>query len=121
MKRLTKYKDGKYSVDSLYVHKAIEKLGILEDIECEQGMTFQEIVDIEKELMSCKWLYIKEYYDTTIREIDLTDYTICTVLNDFDFVLLKYKDDNNTELENVIYLGFFDYKHTWSLYKEDLE
>ena len=120
MKRLTKYKDGKFLLNHSSMNEALEKLGILEDIEWEQGMTFQEIVDIEKELMSCKWLYMHEYYDKTVRQVDLTDYTICTVLNDYDFVLLKYRDDNNSELEEVIYLGFFGYKHTWSFDKEDL-
>lgn len=121
MKRLTKYKDGKFLLNHSSMNEAIEKLGKLEDIESEQGLSFQEIVDIEKGLMEYKWLYIKEYYDKTIREIDLTDYTICTVLYDCNFVVLKYRDDNMSELENVIYLGFFDYKHTWSLKKEDLE
>lgn len=115
MSRLTKYKDGKYSVDSLYVHKAIEKLGRLEDIEEDNEMTFQEIIDVEKKLLRDRYVYIKKSYDKTARKIELANYTISTILNDYNFILIK-EDDSDT-----IYLDFFKYKHTWALTREDLE
>lgn len=115
MKRLTKYKDGKFLLNHSSMNEAIEKLGKLEDIEEDFEMTFQEIIDVEKKLFNDRCVYIKKSYDKTARKIELANYTISTILNDYNFILIK--DD----LSDTIYLDFFKYKQTWSLNKEDLE
>lgn len=115
MKRLTKYNDNHYSVDNSLINKAIEKLGKLEDIEEDNEMSFQEIIDVEKKFFHDKCIYIKKSYDKTARKIELANYTISTVFNDYNFMLIR--DD----LNDIIYLDFFRYKHTWALTREDLE
>lgn len=114
MSRLTKYKDGKYLVDSLYVHKAIEKLGRYEDIEEEDfyGISLIELVNIQWELQNHQPVFINEG-DGWITKI-LTNEKFCFVsFDDEAFVLIEDGDFK--------YLYFGNYKSYWSLNKEDLE
>lgn len=103
MKRLTKYKDGKFLLNHSSMNEAIDKLGKM------------EIID---ELTNKRDWYFKE------------DGFICkNVLCDNHIVCLS-EDGKYLQVIQVIWTGLFevdfqyefkDYKKTWSLKAEDLE
>lgn len=103
MKRLTKYKDGKFLLNHSSINEAIDKLGKL------------EIID---ELTNKRDMYYKE--DSIVYR---------TVLRDNHIVCLN-KDGKYLQVIQIRWTGTFevdfqydfkDYKKTWSLNKEDLE
>ena len=114
MKRITKYKDGKFLLNHSAMNEAIEKLGMYEDIEEEDfyGISLIELVNIQWQLQNSQPVFINEG-DGCITEI-LTNEKFCFVsFNDEAFVLIEDGDFK--------YLYFGNYKSYWSFNREDLE
>ena len=100
MKRLTKYKDGKFLLNHSSMNEAIEKLGIY------------ELVD---ELNATKEYYYK-YNNGEIEKSTISWQTIAIINFNEERIEITF----GCSYINRI-LEFKDYKHTWALTREDLE
>lgn len=104
MKRLTKYKDGKFLLNHSSVNEAIDKLGKL------------EIID---ELNRNK-RYFSKLNDGSVTGIDIGENSVCkldeTTKNSIWITHYYYGGNRDVDL-----LHFFNYKKYWSLKWEDLE
>lgn len=103
MKRLTKYKDGKFLLNHSSMNKAIEKLGKL------------EIID---ELTNKRDWYFKE--DGFICKNVLCDNHIVCLSEDEKYLeVVQVKWTGAIEVD--FRFGFSEYKSYWSLNEEDLK
>lgn len=116
MKRITKYKDGKFMLNHSSMNEAIDKLGKLENYEDKIGLSLEEIIEIDSEMNRNlgSWVYEKQY-DSTISKYSTLDLSINVNFSKQCFIL------RNAEKEIWKPLYFSEYKKFWSLDKEDLE
>lgn len=106
MKRLTKYKDGKFMLNHSSMNEAIDKLGKLEII---------NRINTKKAK-----IYYKSRSDNNIYNFTLYDDHRAYLDEDGNTLLIVrdiWEGRTDTEFEFL----FSDYKKTWALYKEDLE
>ena len=100
MKRLTKYKDGKFLLNHSSMNEAIDKLGKLE--------IFYE--------MNKKGKYYEKYEGEIYGNANMLFNNISFSLSEDGEAIQVHYSDGFVET-----LDFKDYQKTWSLNKEDLE
>lgn len=100
MKRLTKYKDGKFMLNHSSMNKVIDKLGKLE-------IVYE---------MNKKGRYYEKYEGEIYENANMLFNNISFSLSeDGEEIQIHYSDGFEETLD------FKDYKKTWALNKEDLE
>ena len=104
MERITNHDYEEYWLDARKEPRAIKKLGILEDIEEELGITLEVLFKALKEGI---------YYDHKHRNPESISFRFCC--ND---LIVEYTCFGCTDYD---YLEIKDYGKTWALTKEELE
>lgn len=100
MKRLTKYKDGKFLLNHSSMNEAIDKLGKLE-------IVYE---------MNKNGKYYEKYEGEIYENANMLFNNIHFSLSENGEAIKVIYSDN---FEETLY--FYEYKKTWALYKEDLE
>ena len=108
MKRLTKYKDGKFLLNHSSINEALEKLGKLEDYEENIKCPLSVILQVLE-----KGIIVKS--DTTNNKIERWyPYQIQLVKDSHQLDICKISSRTNK------YVGAFNYGKTWWLTEEEI-